>query len=85
MFVKENIIHFHQFTGLPWWAILMFSGLFVRACIFPLILVQMKRISKIGPIWPVLLHLKEGWKHSSLSTPSKLLHIASIYRMVSKQ
>ena len=70
---------------MPWWLLLILSAAFVRITIFPLILVQMKRMSKIGPIWPILVHLKEGWKTSELPFWRKLFSSLKIYRMVSKQ
>lgn len=63
----------------------MLSAVVIRVGIFPLILLQMKRVSRIGPIAPVLVHVKEGWKHSSLPLWKKLLQAVRIYRMVSKQ
>lgn len=54
--------------GLPWWAVLVVSSLFVRMTIFPLILVQMKRVSRIGPVSPVFVFLKDAWKYSQAKT-----------------
>jgi hypothetical protein len=51
-------------VGLPWWAVLIASSMFVRMSIFPLILVQMKRVSRIGPVSPVFVFLKDAWKYS---------------------
>lgn len=42
-------------------------------------------MSKVGPIWPILVHIKEGWKTSSLPFWSRLSASVGIYRMVSKQ
>jgi membrane protein insertase Oxa1/YidC/SpoIIIJ len=62
--IKDCILWSNSFIGLPWWCVLGLSALAVRLIIFPLILVQMKRFSKIAPISPVLVFLKEGWAHS---------------------
>jgi membrane protein insertase Oxa1/YidC/SpoIIIJ len=54
----------NSLVGLPWWTVLALTALASRLLIFPLILIQMKRFSKIGPVAPVLVFLKEAWSHS---------------------
>lgn len=54
----------NQFMGLPWWAILMISSVVIRLSIFPLIIVQMRRMSKLGPVSPVFVMIKDTWKKS---------------------
>lgn len=56
--IRDHILDLNAFVGLPWWAVLALSALFVRLTIFPLILIQMKRFAKIGPVSPVLVYLK---------------------------
>lgn len=62
--IKDAILTLNASLGLPWWAVLLISSLFVRMTIFPLILVQMKRFAKIGPVSPALVFLKDAWKYS---------------------
>jgi len=56
--IRDAILSLNGFVGLPWWAVLIASSFFVRCMIFPLILVQMKRFAKIGPVSPALVFLK---------------------------
>lgn len=83
--IKNSILAANQFLGLPWWLVLMLSSMFVRFTIFPLILVQMKRISRIGPVSPALVFLKDAWKYSELSTWGKIKSSVKIYREICKQ
>ena len=62
--IKNAIIYLNSFAGLPWWAVLMISSVFIRLTIFPLIMVQMKRMSKFGPIYPIFVLIKDTWKKS---------------------
>jgi hypothetical protein len=45
----------------------MFASITIRLTIFPLIIVQMKRMSKLGPISPVFVLIKDTWKHSEMT------------------
>ena len=83
--IRDQILVMNSFLGLPWWSVLALSAFFVRLTIFPLILVQMKRFSKIGPVSPVLVYLKEAWKFSELSFWEKLKNSIKIYRDICKQ
>ena len=83
--IKNFILASNQYLGLPWWLVLMFSSMFVRMTIFPLILVQMKRMSKIGPVAPVFVFLKDTWEYSELSTWGKIKSSIKIYRDVCRQ
>jgi membrane protein insertase Oxa1/YidC/SpoIIIJ len=56
--IRDSILWTNSLLGLPWWSVLALSATAVRIIISPLILVQMKRFSKIGPISPVLVFLK---------------------------
>jgi membrane protein insertase Oxa1/YidC/SpoIIIJ len=62
--IRDTILWANSLAGLPWWSVLAISALAVRILIFPLILIQMKRFSKIGPVSPVLVFLKEAWGYS---------------------
>ncbi len=55
---KNAILGANQYIGLPWWLVIMLSSVAVRALIFPLILVQLKNMSKVGPIWPIFANIK---------------------------
>lgn len=83
--IKDSILWSNSFVNLPWWCVLAISALAVRLTIFPLILVQMKRFSKIGPISPLLVFLKEGWAHSTLPFFRKLTASIKVYRDLCKQ
>ena len=83
--IRDQILVMNSFLGLPWWSVLALSAFFVRLTIFPLILVQMKRFSKIGPVSPVLVYLKEAWKFSELGFWAKLKNSIKIYRDICKQ
>lgn len=83
--IRDQILVMNSFLGLPWWSVLALSAFFVRLTIFPLILVQMKRFSKIGPVSPALVYLKEAWKFSELGFWEKLKNSLKIYRDICKQ
>ena len=83
--IKEGILHFNGVVGLPWWGILILSSVFVRLSIFPLILVQMKRFSKIGPVSPALVFLKDAWKYSEQPFWKKIWSSVKVYRALCKQ
>lgn len=72
MGVKNLMIHANQFVGLPTWALIMASCLFIRALLFPLVLVQVKRVGRLAPIAPVFVHLKNTYKDSQLPKSRKL-------------
>lgn len=60
-------------------------SVFVRLFIAPLIFVQMKRMSKIGPIAPVFVFIKDTWRQSNLPFWQRLKLVAKTYRAISKQ
>jgi len=62
--IKDLIVQTNNYVGLPWWAVLIASSIIIRFSIFPLILVQMKRMSKFGPIFPIFVLMKDTWKRS---------------------
>lgn len=62
--VKDLIVQTNNLVGLPWWAVLIACSIMIRISIFPLILVQMKRMSKFGPIFPIFVLMKETWKRA---------------------
>lgn len=62
--IKDLIVQTNNLVGLPWWAVLVSSSIVIRFTIFPLILVQMKRMSKFGPIFPIFVLMKDTWKRS---------------------
>lgn len=70
---------------MPWWSVLVLSAVAVRLMISPLILVQMKRFSKLGPVAPALVFLKQAWGYSELGFFQKLKHSIKIYRDICKQ
>lgn len=45
---KNMLLDFHQWSGLPFWAILAGMCITVRASLFPLIFVQMKKFTKFS-------------------------------------
>jgi membrane protein insertase Oxa1/YidC/SpoIIIJ len=83
--IKNAILSANQFLGLPWWVVLVLSSMFVRLTIFPLILVQMKRVSRIGPVAPAFVFLKDAWKFSELGTWGKIKSSIKIYRDICRQ
>lgn len=60
--IRDVIVQFNEYIGLPWWMLLMLCSFTVRATIIPLIFVQMKRISKMAPAAPVFVFIKDTWK-----------------------
>lgn len=62
--IKDLIVQTNSYLGLPWWAILISASILIRLTIFPLILVQMRRMSKFGPIFPIFVLMKDTWKRS---------------------
>lgn len=83
--IRDSILHINSILGLPWWVVLALTALVSRIVIFPLILVQMKRFSKIGPVAPVLVFLKEAWSYSEMGFWSKLKQSIRVYRELAKQ
>lgn len=59
-------------VGLPWWFIIVSSCLAIRMTILPLVLVQMRRISQLAPVSPVLVQLKNSFRVSKLPLRSKI-------------
>lgn len=51
----------HDFTGLPWWAVLGLMCSCIRITIMPLIYLQMKRTSKIVSVCVSLLNTKKRY------------------------
>jgi len=78
--IKDLILSAHGLVGIPWWAVLFASSFVIRLTIMPLILIQMKRISKIAPIAPVFVFIKDTWKHSDLTFFKKSVLIQKIYQ-----
>lgn len=83
--IKDLIVQTNNFVGLPWWAVLIASSIIIRFSIFPLILVQMKRMSKFGPIFPIFVLMKDTWKRSSLSKWQKTKTLVKLYHEVTKK
>lgn len=65
--IKDLIMQTNNFVGLPWWAVLVGCSIMIRFSIFPLVLVQMRRMSKFGPIFPIFVLMKDTWKRSEMS------------------
>ena len=65
-FTKELLLNINSHIGLPWPAVIMMSCVFIRITILPILYVQIKRISRIAPLSPVLIHIKDAFKSSSL-------------------
>lgn len=80
---KDVILSFHEITGLPWWLTLSITCFAIRLTIFPLILIQMKRFSKLGPIAPAFVHIKDLWKLSSMTRWEKISTAIKTYRSIS--
>lgn len=62
--IKDLVVQTNNWLGLPWWAVLIASSILIRMTIFPLILIQMKRMAKFGPIFPIFVLMKDTWKRS---------------------
>lgn len=45
----------------------------------------MKKISRIGPVWPIFAHIKEGWRDSDLSLANKIKMSWQLYRKLAIQ
>ncbi|KAK9930016.1 hypothetical protein M0R45_027076 [Rubus argutus] len=45
---------FHQFTGLPWWLVIASSTLVMRIALLPTIIVERKKLKRIGELLPKL-------------------------------
>lgn len=54
----------NSFIGLPWWAVLIMSSAIIRLTIFPLIMIQMRRMTKLGPVAPIFVMIKDTWSKS---------------------
>jgi membrane protein insertase Oxa1/YidC/SpoIIIJ len=52
--------------GLPWPMVIMMSCVFMRCTILPLLFMQIKRMSRLAPLSPVLIHVKDAFKNSDL-------------------
>ncbi|XP_010528661.1 PREDICTED: ALBINO3-like protein 2, chloroplastic [Tarenaya hassleriana] len=53
-----TVIHFldgfHQFTGLPWWMVIASSTVAVRLALFPLLVLQLRKLKRISELLPQL-------------------------------
>ena len=65
--IKDFIYMANEWVGLPWWAVLVIISGLVRMTIFPLILLQMKRMAKLAPSFPAFVLIKDTWKVSSFT------------------
>lgn len=45
---------FHDLTGLPWWIVIPFSTLALRVALLPLLILQLKKVKRIGELFPKL-------------------------------
>lgn len=61
---KEVIMTANSFVGMPWWAVLILSSAVIRLTIFPLIMIQMRRMTKLAPISPIFVMIKDTWRQS---------------------
>ena len=68
------------YVGLPWWAFMIMASFAIRLTIFPLILIQIKKMSKLGPTFPLFAHVKETWAQSNLTTWQKFRVLVQLYR-----
>ncbi|XP_062084220.1 ALBINO3-like protein 2, chloroplastic [Humulus lupulus] len=41
---------FHDLTGLPWWIVIAFSTLSLRVVLFPILVLQLRKLNQIGPL-----------------------------------
>lgn len=60
----------------------MMSCVFIRMTILPLMYVQIKRISKIAPLSPVLIHLKDTYKSSNCGFFKKAYYSIQAFRTI---
>ncbi|GAA0146587.1 transporter [Lithospermum erythrorhizon] len=44
----------HNFTGLPWWMLIASSTLMMRLTLFPVIVLQLQKLKRIGELFPKL-------------------------------
>jgi membrane protein insertase Oxa1/YidC/SpoIIIJ len=84
-FIRDTLISFQELTGLPFWAVIITASIVSRILIFPLLAVQIKETSKLGQVFPVLVHIKETWKHSPLPFRRKVRLLIKIYRKLAFQ
>ncbi|KAJ0974617.1 hypothetical protein J5N97_016582 [Dioscorea zingiberensis] len=52
--VVSLLDEFHDFSGLPWWIIIPTSTLALRAALFPVLLLQLKKVGEIARLYPKL-------------------------------
>ncbi|XP_022899042.1 ALBINO3-like protein 2, chloroplastic isoform X1 [Olea europaea var. sylvestris] len=45
---------YHDFTGFPWWIVISSSTLIMRLSLFPLVVLQLKKLKRIGELLPKL-------------------------------
>jgi membrane protein insertase Oxa1/YidC/SpoIIIJ len=84
--VKNGMMAANASIGLPWWLIIVGACTFIRLTIMPLVLVQMRRVSQLAPIAPVLVNLKNTFKQSSLPRRTRLwLAIKATYQIIKGQ
>lgn len=83
--IRDSIFELNQYVGLPWWVIVVLTSILCRITIFPLIFVQMKKMSRIGPVFPIFVHIKEAWRTSNLPISKKIQLAWNMYRKLAKQ
>lgn len=84
-FVRDTVLSCNGVLGLPWWLVIMITSVATRIIVFPLIIAQYKKTSKIGPVFPVYAHIKETWKQSSLPFHKKLWLSYKLYNKLAIQ
>ena len=76
-FVRNLLLSFTDYTGLPYWVPITMLCLTLRSSLLPLTLIQMRKISEIGKTAPVMAQVKRA---ADLSTLPKATRYWRIFR-----
>lgn len=84
--IKNVMLAANANLGLPWWLVIVGAGLTIRLTIMPLVLMQMRRVSQLAPVSPVLVQLKNTYKVSNLPFRKRFwLTIKAGYQIIKGQ
>jgi len=84
-FVRNLLLSFTEFTGLPYWVPITMLCLTIRCSLLPLTMIQMRKISEIAKTAPVIAQVKRATDLSTLSKPNRYWRIFRAFCNLSRE
>jgi len=83
---KDTLVSIHDYTGLPWWAVICGTCITARLTLMPLIYLQFKRTSKLTAVIPVITQVKKLTDRSKMPKHKKWFHFSKVtFKIIRKQ